>query len=367
MVKKKIIVGAVTLTLLAGAGVGVFAYNNHVEALELERIEKVKKENYEKAEAAILSLYNKDKTSLAENINAEMIANAKKLMVKVEDKKNLDYLNAELKNINTMYDAQLKVQELLNENILADNVSKEQLSEAEKLIEKTKSISETFYNDLKNNYTTANEQYGYIVATQTKVSNLEKNPTRDAYNESIEAVKGILNKSYRDNLSNKLVKINELLTKKENEIKLAKELEKKEKEISEKVTTSENYEKASRNNKNETSSSNNNSVQKKTSSNKSSNESSNVTNKSTNKSSSSTAKSNSSSTSTSNKTSSNKTSGENKNSSSNKPSSSSSSNKPNSGGVVVDGVKKDGGGDIKDSDRTYETGTFTMPDEYYNN
>ncbi|MEI5906822.1 hypothetical protein WAK64_07085 [Bacillus spongiae] len=183
--------------------------------------------------------------ALSESITSDLILEVEKLVIKVENKSDSGQLQQEIENVQTMFDTQNSISSLLKDNILVDNITKEQLNEVSIQIEEVKSINETFYQTLKKYFDLANTQYTDLIATTEKITELEQSPDRTTYKEVEQLVSKVLNESQKSKLLERVAKVDMTLTEQEAEAKrvaqTAKEAEEKgEAEASVSVASSNN-------------------------------------------------------------------------------------------------------------------------------
>lgn len=359
MMKKKIIVGTVAFSLLAGTG-SVYAYNQKVLAVEEAQLEQLRVETLDNAENAVDSLYNSTRTMLSDDIEKK-IKNAEIAVTKVEEDKAKSQLSKEISKVKKITKIQQEVYSTLENGVLIESVTNKQIEDiAEKLI-LIKNQNEAIYTHLSEYLSEAKSQLTVFEAAFKEVTEAEKTLNRKVYNSSLTLVDQVKNEVKKNELKKQLVAVNEKLVAMEEEVKRKKEEEEAEKLAVEKANVSQTETKQQKTVTSSVSksaqSSSNGSSNKSISSNKATNATSNSGSSSNN---SSSSKSSSSETSSSK-------------SPSNGSNSSKSSNSSSDGNIATD-VKKTGEGKIQNHTRedqtganTYEKGTFTVPQDYYNN
>ncbi|MGG3663007.1 hypothetical protein [Bacillus gobiensis] len=229
MMKLKIITGVVTASLITGTG--VYSYNQHVLAEE-------RAETFEKAENAVDSLYNSDRTMLSNDIEKK-IRNAESAVEKVEEGKARAQLSEEISKVNEIAKIQQEVYSTQKNGVLIESVTDEQLEEMSKKLTVIKSQNESIYNHLSKYLSEANVQMTAIDAALKKVSEAEKSLNRETYNSALTLVDKVKNEEKKDELKKQLATTNEKLVAKEEEAKRQKEEEAKlaaEKEAEKAVT-----------------------------------------------------------------------------------------------------------------------------------
>lgn len=231
MMKKKIVVGALAFTLLAGTGTGVYAYNHNqkVLAAEAAELEQLRVETIENAEKAVDSLYNSTKTMLADDLEAK-IQNAEKAVDKIDANDLKTQLKQEISEVKQIANIQQEVYSTLENGVLVKNVTKDQLEEiAQKLIV-IKSKNEAIFTHLTEYLTEADNQLSAIDKALAKVKEAEKSLSRNTYNSALTLVDEVKNEVRKDELkkqldtvNEKIVAIEEAKRKKEEEAKIAAE------------------------------------------------------------------------------------------------------------------------------------------------
>lgn len=353
MVKKKIIVGAVALTLLAGTGTGVYAYNQKVQADEEIKQEQLRVKTLENAENAVDSLYDSNRTRLSDDIQ-EKIKKAEVAVEKVEQEKEKTKLSKEISEVKEIAKIQQEVYSTLENGVLVETLTSKQLDELNQKLSGIKSKNEPIYTHLIEYLNKAKAQLATIDEAAAKVTEAEKLLNRTAYNSALSLVNKVENEVKKTELNKRLASINEKLIALEEETKRKKEEETK--IAAAKVAVEKETETQIESN------------QQKAITSKNSKPNSSTSNKSSNKSTSSTKnsetiseKSSSSTNSNRSSSSSKSTSNNNKSSSSSKSSSNTSKNSNTNKSVTIDTskAKKTGEGKIKNHTSEDQSGAST--------
>lgn len=210
--KKKLLVGAIAFTLIAGTGTGVYAYNQNqkVLATEAAELEKFRAETIDNAEKAIDSLYNSTKTMLVADFDVK-VKNAEKAIDKVEEENAKDKLSQELNEIKEIANIQQEVYSTLEDGVLATNVTKEKLENIGQKLIVIKSKNEAIFTHLTEYLTEADNQLLAINEALDKVKEAEKSLNRDTYNSALALVDDVKNDVKKDELKKQLKNINEKL------------------------------------------------------------------------------------------------------------------------------------------------------------
>ena len=367
--KKKVLISAIAISLLA-VGTGAYAYNEKVEAAQLEqqRIQTV-----DKAENAVSALYTSDKTALATDLKNKLKA-AKAAVKKVEDTNVKSLLTEKISNAEEISTIQSEVSNILKIGVVDEKASEKQVESISKKLGQVKDWNESIYNSLSKQLEEADKQIAAINEAAEKVKAAEKSLKEKDYDAASDLIAKVKNEEKKEELTKQLKAVNETMVAKAEEEK-RKEAEAIAKAEAEKATTVSNN--SSTNNVSSGSSANSNvssgSNSSSTSSSKASSSStynrssastsggSSSSSQNANTSSKSTASSSSSNKSTSGSSSSSKPTGSNTN---NSTSSSNSGSTPTKQPGKVEGVTIDGGGKNKVGDGggsktgTWDTGTF---------
>lgn len=213
MMNKKIIAGMVAISLLAGTGTGVYAYNQKVEA---EQLEQLKIENLEDAKLAVDSLYDSSKTRLSEDV-LEKLKIAENAVGKLDDSKQKSSLLNEIKDVKEISEVQEKVYSTLNNNVLVEDVTEEQLEDILAHLVVIKEINEPIYKYLSEYLSEAEKQLADINAVIKHIANAEEKLNRESYNAAQKSVEKVKNENKKKELQQKLAAINEKLIAKEEE------------------------------------------------------------------------------------------------------------------------------------------------------
>lgn len=368
--KKKVLISAIAISLLA-VGTGAYAYNEKVEAAQLEqqRIQTV-----DKAENAVSALYTSDKTALATDLKNKLKA-AKAAVKKVEDTNVKSLLTEKISHAEEISTIQSEVSNILKNGVVDEKASEKQVASISKKVSQVKDWNDSIYNSLSKQLKEAGKQITAINEAAEKVKAAEKSLKEKDYDAASDLIAKVKNEEKKEELTKQLEAVNETMVAKAEEAK-RKEAEAIAKAEAEKTTTVSNNGSTTNVSSGSTSTSNvsSGSNSSSTSSSKPSSSSTYSSSKAStsNGSSSNSQKASSSNKSTagsgsSSKTTSSSNSGKSSSSSTNK-SSGSSSNQSNG---KATNVTQDGGGYIdpnntaKDPDKEgynqYETGTFTLP------
>lgn len=291
--KKKIIIGTLALTLLAGTATGVYAYNQKVQAAEAAKLEQIRMET--DAEKSVDSLYNKSKTMLADDLETK-IKNAEGTVKKLEDHTKKDQLLREIEEVKEIAAIQQKVYRTLRDGVLIETVTEKQLASLNQELLGMKNKNNAIYNHLTDYLSKAADQLSTINLATQKVKEAEKALNKDTYDKAIEQVNKVQNDVKKEELKKQLEPINKKI--------IAMEEANRKKEVEKSVAVASKTEQTTETSNTQTSSSNT----KKSSQTKSqtTNKSTSKTTQSSSKSTSSTNKASNSKSSTSKKASSSK-------------------------------------------------------------
>jgi len=358
--KKKVLISAIAISLLA-VGTGAYAYNEKVEAAQLEqqRIQTV-----DKAENAVAALYTSDKTALATDLENKLQA-AKAAVKKVEDTKVKSRLTEKISNAEEISTIQSEVSNILKNGVVEEKASEKQVESISKKLGQVKDWNESIYNSLSKQLEEAGKQIAAINEASEKVKAAEKSLKEKDYDTASDLIAKVKNEEKKEELTKQLKAVNETMVAEAEAIAKAE---------AEKATTVSNN--SSTTNVSSGSSANSNVSSSSNSSSTSSSKASSSSTYSSSKASTSGGSTSSGSTaSTSNKStsgsSSKSTSSSNNSSSSNKSSSSSNSDTSNSNyyddkkpGEVNNVVKTDegkltGGDGGGKNTGTWESGTWS--------
>ncbi|MGG0888904.1 hypothetical protein [Cytobacillus horneckiae] len=218
MMNKKIVAGMVAVSLLAGTGTGVYAYNQKVEA---EQLEQLKIENLEDAKLAVDSLYNSSKTRLSEDV-LEKLQVAEKTVEKLDDSKQKSSLLKEIKDVKEISEVQEEVYSTLNNSVLVEDVTEEQLEDILANIVVIKEINEPIYKHLSEYLSEAEKQLADMNAAIKHIGNAEEKLSRESYEDAQKSVEKVKNEVKKKELQHKLAAVNEKLIAKEDEEEQAK-------------------------------------------------------------------------------------------------------------------------------------------------
>lgn len=346
--KKKVLISAIAISLLA-VGTGAYAYNEKVEAAQLEqqRIQTV-----DKAENAVSALYTSDKTALATDLKNKLKA-AKAAVKKVEDTNVKSLLTEKISHAEEISTIQSEVSSILKNGVVDEKASEKQVESISKKVSQVKDWNESIYNSLSEQLKEAGKQIAAINEAAEKVKAAEQSLKEKDYDAASDLIAKVKNEKKKEELTKQLKEVNETMVAK------AEEAKRKEAEAEKATNVSNN---ASTTNVSSSSSSSSNVSCSSTSSSKPSSSSTySSSNASTSGgSTSSSQKASTSSKSTSGSSSSSKTTS----SSSSSKGSTSSSNSGDKSGQVTN-VEKTTEGEIdykgtgpNKGSNTYEGGTF---------
>lgn len=219
--KKKVIIGLVVFTLIAGTGTGVYAYNQKVQAAEME---KLRVETLKKAEYAVDSLYNKDHTTmLAEDIEKK-IQLAEKAVAKVKEEKDKYQLSKEITEVKDIAKIQESVYSTLENGVMTDSVTIDQLNEISQNLKIVKNKNESIYNHLTKYLSDTQEQLTTFEAANKATEEALKTLDRKKYNSALALADKVKNESKKESLKKQLTQVNEkIIAKEEDEHKKAEE------------------------------------------------------------------------------------------------------------------------------------------------
>ncbi|MEI2356693.1 hypothetical protein [Mesobacillus zeae] len=212
--KKKIIVGVVTVSLLAGTG--LYSYNQRVLAKEAAQIEQIQIEKLENAERAVDSLYNSKRTMLAGDLKTKL-KKAEIAVSKVEKTGAKERLSKEIRQVKKIAKVQQEVYGTLKNGVLIKNVTLENLKEINQSLITIKSQNERIYAYLAEYLSEANSQLTAIDTALNKVKEAEKSLDRKMYNNALKLVNKVKNPVKREELSKKLEQVNTKLVAMEEE------------------------------------------------------------------------------------------------------------------------------------------------------
>lgn len=238
--KKQIVVGTLAITLLAGTGTGVYAYNQKVLAAEAAVLEQLRVETLENAEKAVDSLYNSTRTMLADDVETK-IKYAEVAVEKVQEDEEKYLLSKEISQVQEIADVQQEVYSTLENGILVESITEEKLEEINQKLAVIKRINEPIFTHLTEYLSDAEEQLVAIDNALKKIREAEKSLNRNTYNSALLLVDEVKNEIRKDELKKQLEIVNEKITameieaerKKEEEARIAAEKEKAEKAAAE--------------------------------------------------------------------------------------------------------------------------------------
>ncbi|GAF66464.1 hypothetical protein BTS2_3365 [Bacillus sp. TS-2] len=365
--KKKIIAGVVVISLIVG-GTSVYAYNQHLSALEEQRLEEVRLGNLNAAYDSVESFYKDERTALSDNIDDESFKLSIELINKVEDEETKALLLSEIDNIKLLFNYQTIIHSYLDEDsVLKSYVTHEDLEKTNNELQDIKAINESIFNSLNELLNVAIEQMDVLIASDKQLLLLEDSLKRADLEDTEKLIASIKNESIKKEYTGKFKEIEKSLiakeeAEKEEELRLkaaAEEAQRQAEELAKKESVQNNNTNSTSSVLTTTNSSNSTKESSKTTN------TSNTTNVSNNKNTDSgktnvNTSGNSSSNKNSDKSSSGSTSPDNT-----KPTSSNSKQEgaSNNGGNIKNVQKTDEGtiknhGGSQEGANTYERGTF---------
>lgn len=214
MMKKKVITGLVAFTLIAGTGTGVYAYNQKVQLEEAAELERLRVETLKKAEYAVDSLYNKDHTMLAEDLE-DKIQLAEKAVGKVKEEKSKYQLTKEITEVKQIAEIQESVYSTLENGVLSDSVTTNQINEITQDLNIVKSKNYSIYNHLSKYLSDARGQLTTLNAANEATKEAEKTLDREKYNSALTLADKVKNESKKQSLKKQLTQVNEKIIAKE--------------------------------------------------------------------------------------------------------------------------------------------------------
>ncbi|MDQ0273508.1 hypothetical protein [Cytobacillus purgationiresistens] len=207
---KKVIISSIFLAALLICTCS-FVYNNHVQAREAEREEMLRKENYAKADQAVMNLYNDDQCSISDGLTEEQVNDAEKLVNEVEDPQG--ELKSKLNDVRYMLDTKFAVEALTYNNILNDGVDERELDEVKTRIDNIKSKSSRLHDSLLKSFKVAQNQFNSISQATISLEHVEKNPTKELLKRSKSLIEQVKNPLIKTELAERLSKVDHLIEK----------------------------------------------------------------------------------------------------------------------------------------------------------
>uniref|UniRef100_UPI003F4978AD hypothetical protein n=1 Tax=Niallia taxi TaxID=2499688 RepID=UPI003F4978AD len=232
--KKKVLISAIAISLLA-VGTGVYAYNEKVEAAQLEqqRIQTV-----DKAENAVSALYTSDKTALATDLKNKLKA-AKTAVKKVEDTKAKSLLTEKISNAEEISTIQSEVSNILKNGVVDEKASEKQIESISKRVSQVKDWNKSIYNSLSKQLKEAGKQIAAINEAAEKVKVAEKSLKEKDYEAASDLIAKVKNEEKKEELTKQLKAVNKTMVAKAEEAK-RKEAEAIAQAEAEKTTTVSN-------------------------------------------------------------------------------------------------------------------------------
>lgn len=211
--------------------IGGTQYSKGAQAKNITKAEQ-KIEEVEKTKELVDRLFKDEKKEeLATDVTEDKLKEVAKLVSKQVKSLPANFINEQLiKDIDTafiFYKTQVKVDSLLNEKILADDVSKQQLGEAKKALNKIESLSLPLYKKLNQKFTEATLQFDYNTETikallalfEKKDKKLVKTTiTREQYESVQKKIEAIKNEKLKKEQEEWLKLVEEKLNEKEEKL-----------------------------------------------------------------------------------------------------------------------------------------------------
>lgn len=215
--KKKVLISAIAISLLA-VGTGAYAYNEKVEAAQLEqqRIQTV-----DKAENAVAALYTSDKTALATDLENKLKA-AKAAVKKVEDTKVKSLLTEKISNAEEISTIQSEVSNILKNGVVDEKASEKQVESISKKLGQVKDWNESIYNSLSKQLKEAGKQIAAINEASEKVKAAEKSLKEKDYDAASDLIAKVKNEEKKEELTKQLKAVNKTMVAKAEEAKRKK-------------------------------------------------------------------------------------------------------------------------------------------------
>ena len=219
--KKKVVVGVVTLSLLLGTTAAYAAYDKH--AKETQSIE-----HYEQVEKSVWNLYDNDLQTIVEGITLENIDQVKKQVMEIESVDQRKPLLKLVDEAQIIFNAKELMANLIIDGLYVEDITNDQVIKMNSAIEKIKPFNENLYKTFKADMDYAAEQYSYLSSALLDLEKLKEKPNRTLYKEVSEQINK-LNAIQKVKLSNELEDIDQILIAQEKEEKrIAKENAEKE-------------------------------------------------------------------------------------------------------------------------------------------
>lgn len=229
---KKYIVLATLAVLTVITIWGGAHYHRSVQAEKMKKTEQ-KMDQTKEIEQLVSALFENDKKEkLAAGITEEQISEAATEVTNLSNEAVKEDLLKDVKRAQTFYQAQTQIENVIKNKILADDVTKEQLEEAEKEVKKIESVSLPLYKELKIELDEAAKQYKQLEETRKTVTGLFENlkdgtvketVTREQYEEAESKVTKVKNKKAQKEIQDLLLLVEKQLVLNEEQEKLLEE------------------------------------------------------------------------------------------------------------------------------------------------
>lgn len=229
--KKKIISGTIAVSLVVG-GTSIYAYNQHVQSVELEQF---RLETLNNAQSFVESFYNEDKTLLAEDLTIQKIDQALLEIEKVDNLQTKELLYQEVHQVREMFEVQTEVYSLLVNGVVVDTISTIQLDDISKNLTNIKNYNESIYHYLQEYVKEATNQNILIELATKEVEKAEETLDKDNSENALFYVEEIKNEAIKEKLSKRLLIVNNEILELKAETKRLAEEEKERKEAEEKA------------------------------------------------------------------------------------------------------------------------------------
>ena len=194
---KKLVAGFLSVALITVTGTGVYSYNQKVEAAQ----------NLEYAEIAVDSLYNSDRSMLAEDIEKK-IRKAELAVNQVEEGEVKEELLKEISEVKELADVQQEIYSILENGVLAEAISTKNIEELNQRLNKIKGYNDSVYIHLSGYLMEAESQLKSIDAAKEKVDEAEKTLDQEVYNTALTMVNKVKSEPQKDELSKRLSEVN---------------------------------------------------------------------------------------------------------------------------------------------------------------
>lgn len=201
--KVKFISSFVAVSLVVG-GTGVYAYNQHLQAVEKERVEQEQiKLNLETAEEKVKGLYNEDRTKLAVEISSK-IEEAINAVSLVEPEADQVRLFNEIEDVKKLANAQKLAYGLLVENFIADSTTLESIESVKKEVLEVKTINHAIFSYLLDYVNEASEQLTILQTAEGAVEQAESSLDNEFHDTAKLLVEKVKHEGKREEFNKRL-------------------------------------------------------------------------------------------------------------------------------------------------------------------